>query len=124
MALCLLGSSQSVPMTAPPAELLDAAHGRSPAPRVLSAAPFLFFQQHRQETRRADKWAKMLHNWDHDGPSKKVGTTRPQKASVPLVLPPPDPDPKGLSLSRTSLLADPQPLEAQAGSGGSNGSGP
>ncbi|XP_047548729.1 USP6 N-terminal-like protein [Lutra lutra] len=29
-------------------------------------------KQHRQETRRADKWVKMLRNWDHYGPSEKM----------------------------------------------------
>ncbi|XP_044933397.1 USP6 N-terminal-like protein [Mustela putorius furo] len=29
-------------------------------------------KQHRQETRRADKWVKMLGNWDHYGPSEKM----------------------------------------------------
>ena len=77
--------------------------------------PFLLFQPHRQETPRADKWVKMLHYWDHYRPSEKVGTTRPQKASAPLVLPPLHPDPRGLSLSRVSRLAEPQPLQAQAG---------
>ncbi|XP_059242776.1 collagen alpha-1(II) chain-like [Mustela nigripes] len=29
-------------------------------------------KQHRQETRRADKWVKMLRNWDHYRPSEKM----------------------------------------------------
>lgn len=53
--------------------------GRSPAPRGLSSSPLLLFQQHRQETRRADKWVKMLRNWDHYGPSEKVGAVGPRR---------------------------------------------
>uniref|UniRef100_A0A452SU39 Rab-GAP TBC domain-containing protein n=1 Tax=Ursus americanus TaxID=9643 RepID=A0A452SU39_URSAM len=38
----------------------------------LSADPPLIFQQRRQETRRADKWVKMLRNWDRYRHSEKM----------------------------------------------------
>ncbi|EFB20439.1 hypothetical protein PANDA_019719 [Ailuropoda melanoleuca] len=79
---------------------------------------------HRQETRRADKWVKMLRKWDRYRHSEKVGRRVPTDGTVsrlgmgcsPQPPPnPPTPRPHERPLPGERLLPEPKPPQAQGG---------